>query len=67
MAKKSRVSSKKKNRKIEMDDNVMVGGLLTDIVIPCDSIHRYFISLPLLTNFSVVGPPGAGKSTVSPS
>ena len=41
----------------------MVGGLPTDIVIPCDSIPRSFykISLPLL---SVMGPTGVGKSTV---
>ena len=25
---------------IKTDDNFMVGGLPTDIVIPCDSIHR---------------------------
>ena len=36
MAKKN---SKKKNFIIKTDDNVMVGGLPTDIVIPCDSIH----------------------------
>ena len=29
------------------DDNVMVGGLPTDIVILCDSIHRFFISIVL--------------------
>ena len=37
---------------IKTGDNVMEDGLPTDIVIPCDSIHRFFflkISLPLLT------------------
>ena len=27
---------------IKEDDNVMVGGLPTDIVIPCDFIHQFF-------------------------
>ena len=29
-------------KKIKTDDSVMVGGLPTDIVIPCDSIHQIF-------------------------
>ena len=62
MAKKSRASWKDR---IKTGDSVMVGGRPTDIVIPCDSIHR-FIDL-LLTNFSVMGPTGAGKSTVCSS
>ena len=47
MAKKSRPSWKK-DRIIQSGDSVMVGGLPTDIVIPCDSIHQIFISI--LTN-----------------
>jgi hypothetical protein len=57
MVKKSRASWTK------YQDEVMADGLPTDIVIPCDSID-FFISLPLLTNFSVMGPTGVGKSTV---
>ena len=56
---------RKKNR-IKTDDNVMVG-LPNDIVIPCDFILQFFISLPLLTNYSVMGPTGVGKSTVCSS
>ena len=53
---------------IKTGDNVMVGGLPTDIVIPCESIHRFFFSYYLLgTNFSVMGPPGVEKSTVCSS
>ena len=37
----------KKARKIKRGDNVMVDGRTTDIVIPCDLIHRFFIPLPL--------------------
>ena len=39
---KQRAVWKNKNLIIKKGDNVMVGGRPTDIVIPCDSIHRYF-------------------------
>ena len=60
---KQRAAWKNRNLVIKTGDNVMVGGRSTDIVIPCDSIHRFLkkISLPLL---SVMGPTGVGKSTV---
>ena len=59
-------SWKKKDSMIKTDDNVMVGGLPTDIVIPYDSISiDFFISS--LINFSVMGPTGVGKSTVCSS
>ena len=65
--KQPRASWKSKNRMIKPGDNVMVGGLpTTDIVILCDSIHQFFI-ISLLTNFSVMGPGGVGKSTVCSS
>ena len=64
--KQPRASWKNKNRMIKPGDNVMVGGLPTDIVILCDSIHQFFI-ISLLTNFSVMGPTGVGKSTVCSS
>ena len=50
---------------IKEDDNVMVGGLPTDIVIPCDSIHQFYFIY--LTNLRVMGPSGVGKSTVCSS
>ena len=37
-------------------DIVMVGGLPTDIVIPYDSIHQFFISLPFLNQSQSYGP-----------
>ena len=45
---------------------VMVGGLPTDIVIPCVSIHRFFITI-LLTPISVLwAHPELGKALYSP-
>ena len=64
--KQPRASWKNKNRMIKPGDIVMVDGRPTDIVILCDSIHRLFI-IPLITNFSVMGPTGVGKSTVCSS
>ena len=49
----SKKSWKKKDIMIKEDDNVMVGGLPTDIVIPCDSIHQFFI-IVVLTPISVL-------------
>ena len=40
-------SWKKKDSMIRRYDNVMAGGLPTDIVILCDSIHRFFITIVL--------------------
>jgi hypothetical protein len=52
MAKKSRASWK--DRMIKTDDNVMVGGRPTDIVIPCDlSLASIFYFL-FFTKFSVL-------------
>ena len=48
------------------DDSVMVGGLPTDIVIPCVSIHRFFITI-LLTPISVLwAHPELGKALYAP-
>ena len=59
-------SWKEKDRIVKTGDNVMVDDLpSTDIVIPCDSIHFFIISL--LTSFSVMDPAGVGKSTVCSS
>ena len=38
---------------IERDDNIMVDGRPTDIVIPCDSILQFFITI-VLTPISVL-------------
>ena len=66
LSKQREGSWKRKDRMIKTDDNVMVGGLPTDIVIPYDSISiDFFISS--LINFSVMGPTGVGKSTVRSS
>ena len=47
-------------------DIVMVGGLATDIVIPCDPIHRFFITI-LLTPISVLwAHPELGKALYAP-
>ena len=64
--KQPRASWKNKNHMIKPGDNVIVGGRPTDIVILCDSIHRLSI-ISLITNFSVMGPTGVGKSTVCSS
>jgi hypothetical protein len=53
--------------KPKKDDNLMVDALPTDIVIPCDSIHRFLSHYHYLPNFSVMGPTGVGKSTVCSS
>ena len=39
---------------IKTGDNVMVGGLPTDIVIPCESIHRFFSLTTYLVPISVL-------------
>ena len=54
MAKKSRASSSwKKDCMIKTADNVMVGGLPADIVIPCESMHRFSLSHCLLKKSTV--------------
>jgi tRNA G37 N-methylase TrmD len=39
-----RILNVTRDRVIKTGDSVMVGGRSTDIVIPCDSIYRFFIS-----------------------
>ena len=43
-------------------DIVMVGGLPTDIVIPCDSIHQFFITIVLTLISELWAQPELGKA-----
>ena len=67
MSMATKKSWKNKDSMVKRDDNVMVGGLPTDIVIPCDSLSLGFHYHCTYTNPSVMGPTGVGKSTVCSS
>ena len=50
---------------IKRGDNIMVDGLPTDIVIPCDSIHRFFIYHYLIISV-LWAQPESGKAPYAP-